>query len=274
MKRISTLFAACLAALSLFSCSNYKEKAKNWICDQIDHFACPDGERHALYYLESTGRPVLAKVDLDDNSVSVISSIACNDHTTYNFGYLESFGLPADKGYKGSDEFVIVIEDPKLPKDYRQVAILYNTYGGPHKKICQGPFVKAHGFSLVSRGHVTGSTISGVDVYDIDGNKLEPKTYEGTLAGQHIIAELVEKDGQLAGSYYYTKYGPGKHRLYIYGEMEEDGHFLIEGENLGSYVGLFNCEDWIGVLKGGQIEAKVYIHHTGRNYDFVLTERK
>ena len=60
MKRISTLFAACLAALSLFSCSNYEEKAKNWICDQIDHFACPDGERHALYYLESTGNPVLS----------------------------------------------------------------------------------------------------------------------------------------------------------------------------------------------------------------------
>jgi hypothetical protein len=275
MKRFFSLLGFALVAMTIVSCSNYKEKAKDWACDQIDHFACPDGKRHAIYDLESIGKPMLKKVDLkDEGNVAIITSLFCDDNTTYRFSHLEDFGLPADKGYKGSDSFVVVIEEPNLPKDIHQVAIIYNTYGGPHKKLCQGRFVKAHGFSLVSRCHITGSSISGVDVYDLKGKKLEPKTYEGSIAGQHIVAELVEKDGQLAGSYYYTKYGPGKHRLYIYGEIDEDGYFLIEGENNDSYSGLFNCEDWVGSIKNGTISAKAYIHHTGRNYDFTLIERK
>jgi hypothetical protein len=279
MKRFFTLLGICLAAVSLIGCGNdYEKKARVWVCDQVDHFACPDANRHALYFLEHTtswGRTYFEKVDLDDMSVQRVCSISCTDNSTYNFGSILGYGLPEDKGYGGSESFIVVVDDNDQPTDEQQAAVIYNTNDNIHKKICHGQFVKAHGYSLVSRCHINGGSISGVDVFDVEGNKLETKAYAGTIARQNVIAEIVVKDGYFAGSYYYTKYGPGKHRLYIYGKLNSDNVFEVEGENINSYGGnLFNCEDWEVAIKDGKIAGEAIIHHTGRTYEFVLTEVK
>lgn len=276
MKRLFTLSAICIAAMSLVGCSDYSHQARVWICDQVDHFACPDGDRHSLYYFEDHSYLRMApysftKVDLDEMTSSEVRSVTCSDNSTYGFLGLQSIGLPEDKGYDGSEEFVIAIKDDKLPRGEREVGIVYNTYDEPHRKICQGTYVRAHGFSLVSCAQVTGGSISSVDVYDVeDGKKLQTKTYMGNIARQDIMAEIVERDGYIAGSYYYTKYGPGKHRIYIYGEVDEERNFHIEGFNGDDY----NCEDWIGTFKDGQFTAKAYINFNNREYDFILTEVK
>ena len=277
MKKIFTILAVSAAAVSLIGCGpknegpNYELKARTWICDQVDHFACPDEARHSLYYLANF---LCEKVDLNDNSKSIISSITCSDNSIYNFYSIDSFSLPADKGYAGSTSFLVVVRDDSKANGEQEAAIVFNTDGTPHKKICHGNYVKLHGYSLVSRCHITGGSISGVDVFDIDGNKLEPKVYEGTIARQNVVAEIVEKDGYIVGSYYYTKYGPGKHRLYIYGTIDNERKFDIEGENYSAYSDLFNCEDWAGTLTEGKIDGAAYINHSGRTYEFTLTEKK
>lgn len=279
MKRIFTLLTICLAALSLAGCNSYSHRARIWVCDQVDHFVCPDGKRHALYYFEDysyyhASRYSFTKVDLDDKSTSVVRNIICSDGSSFSFSGLESIGLPEDKGYKGSDEFIITVRDVNLPADDREAGIIFDTYNKKHKKICQGNYVRAHGYGLVSCAHVSrGISISGVDIYDIEGNKLEPKEYRGSIARQDVVAEIVEKDGAIAGSYYYTKYGPGKHRIWIYGHIDENGRFAIDGYNESSYgTYVFSCESWSGVIKNGVMDAKIHVNHTNRDYDFTLIE--
>lgn len=273
MKRFSKLFALCLATIALGSCTDYAQRAREWVCDQNDHFVCAYGDP-TLYYFEDYalfGGPLFTKVDLKDMSTSIIKSITCKkSSTTYNFIDLEDLGLPADKGYGKSSAFVVVVADTSYPSDKRQAAFLFDAYEGEHLKICSGNYVKAHEFALVSSAHITRGSISSVDVYDVEGNKLVPKCYEGTIAGQSVVAEIVEKDGAIAGSYYYTKYGPGKHRIWIYGEVDEEGEFEIEGYNADEY----NCEDWSGTIQNGTINGKVEINFNNREYDFVLTEIK
>lgn len=279
MKRLFTFFTIGLAAMSIVGCNSYEKKASEWICNNVDHFVCPDSERHSLYYLGSTngwGREYLEKVDLDTQTSEVITSITCDDNTTYNFNTLRMYALPEDKGYGSSTSFVVLVYDDTLPRAQQQAAIAYNTYGGPHKKLCDGRFVKLHGYSLVSRCVITSGSISGVDVFDIEGNKLEPKTYDGTIANQNVVVEFVEKDGYIAGSYYYTKYGPGKYRLYITGTVDKEGNLSVTGENVGPYGGdyLTDCEEWEGTLKNGVVAASAEIAHSRRTYEFTLTERK
>lgn len=276
MKKIFTIFTVCCAAMSLIGCGNsYQHKARVWICDHVDHFVCPDKERHSLYYFDKQtyAHPVITKVDLNDYSTSVLSSIICEGGKRFDFDSYESFGLPADKGYDGSESFALAVEDIGLPTNERQAGIIYNTYGKPSKLICQGFYVDVHKYSLISCAHLTGASISGVDVYDVEGKKLTPKRYAGTIAKQSVIVELVEKDGVLAGSYYYTKYGPGKHRIYIFGSVNENREFHIQGYNY-YYNTKYNCEGWSGTFKNGRFDAEAFINHTHRTYDFTLTEIK
>ncbi len=273
MKRLSKLFILCLATIALGSCTDYNQRAREWVCDQTDHFVCAYGDP-ALYYFEDYvlfGGPRFTRVDLKDMTTSTIKSLTCKkSFATYNFIDLEGLGLPADKGYDGSSSFIVVVSDSDYPSEKRQAAFLFDAYGGEHYKLCDGDYVGAHGFALVSSVHRTKGTISSVDVYDVEGNKLATKSYEGTIAGQNVVVEIVEKDGAIAGSYYYAKYGPGKHRIWIYGEVDEDGDFEIEGYNADKY----NCEDWSGTIKNGTIDGKVHINFNNRKYDFVLTEVK
>ena len=271
MKRLFTLSVICLAAVSLIGCSDYKQQARVWVCEKTDHFVSTYGEP-TLYYFEDYalfGGPLFTKVNLKDKTTSLIKSITCKKSCcTYRFIDLEDFGLPTDKGYGKSSAFVVVVEDSEYPIGKRQAAFLFDAYKGEHLKLCDGDYVKVHDYALVSSAHRTHGSFSSVDVYDVEGNKLETKTYTGTIAGQNVMAEIVQKDGAIAGSYYYTKYGPGKHRIWIYGEIDEEGEFDIEGYNADKY----NCEDWRGTIKNGSIHGKVYINFNNRNYDFTLTE--
>lgn len=273
MKRLFTTLTICAAAMSLIGCgNNYEQKARVWICDQVEHFVCLDSERHSLYYFDkhSKAYPVITKVDLDTYNTEDLYSITCEGGKTYDFDTYESVGLPVDKGYNGSESFALAVEDIGYPTNERQAGIIYNTYGKPSKLICQGFYVDVHNYTLFSSAYLTGSSISGVDVFDIEGKKLEPKRYRGSIARQDIIVELVEKDGVLAGSYYYTKYGPGKHRIYIFGRVNEEREFVIKGYNY-YYNSKYNCEDWSGSFKDGVFDAEAYIHHTHRSHDFTLT---
>ena len=274
MKRLSILFVICFAAMALFGCgTDYTQRARLWICDNTDHFVSITKEP-ALYYFEDYtlfGDPYLTKVNLEDMTTSRVKSITCKEgNSTYNFNHLIDYAIPADKGYNDSESFIVVAEDRDLPNDKQQVGIIFNPKSGVHHKICQGTYVKTHGYALVSNTMVTAGSISSVDIYDVAGNKLTTKAYEGTIAGQKVVAEIVEKDGAIAGSYYYSKYGPGKHRIWIYGSIDEERNSEIEGRNADYY----NCEDWDVVIKDGLIEGRVYINFNRRSYNFVLTEIK
>jgi len=278
MKRFATIAAICFTAMAFVGCKNATEdyglKAKNWICERTDHFLCADEARHTLYYFEdksSMGYPYFTAVNLVDMSTSTIESITCKEsNETFNFNVLDGLALPADKGHNGSTSFVTVVEDDDLPRNNQQVAIIFDTHGVAHKKMCQGTYVMAHNNALVSCVHANGGSISAVDVFDLAGNKLPTKAYEGTIAKQSVVVEIVEKDGVIAGSYYYTKFGPGKHRIWIYGHVDKDRNFEIEGFNNTRY----NCEDWEGTFKNGVFEAEIFVNHTYRSYDFTLTEKK
>lgn len=272
MKRLFTIFTVCCATFSLVSCgTNYKERAHTWLSDNTEHFVCLDKERHSLYHFNHN--QTISKVDLNDFSWMPLNSIDCEGDVTYNFDNILGYGLPADKGYEGSNSFALAVEDYSFPNNERQAGIIYNTYGQPSKLICKGFYVDVHNYNLFSSAYLTNGSISGVDVFDIEGNKLTPKQYAGTIAKQSVIVELVEKDGILAGSYYYTKYGPGKHRIYIFGSVNKDREFEIYGYNY-YYGSKYNCEGWSGTFKNGTFEAEAYIHHTHRSYDFILTEIK
>lgn len=84
----------------------------------------------------------------------------------------------------------------------------------------------------------------------------------------------MEKDGSISGSYYYTKYGPGKYRLIITGEVDEDRDIELRGYNRDSWGSLFETEVWKGTLKDGVVDAHAEIQHTKRTYHFTLIERK
>lgn len=267
MKRLFTLSAICVAALSLLGCGeDYTTKARKWICDHVDHYVCLDKERHALYYFGNHAD--LQKVDLNTMEEATITSVVDQENETFNFAAdLNGYIIPSDKGYSNENStFVIAIEDEdKYPA---QAALIYDTFTGRGTKICQGKFVNIHN-NIISCCQVNGSAITSVDVYDAAGNLLEPKKYTGTIARQSVMVELVEKDGALAGSYYYTKYGPGN-RIYIYGYVDEDRDFEIEGFNNYGAV----CEEWDGTFNNGTFNAEFTNTYNYRSYDFTLNEVK
>lgn len=275
MKRLFTLSAICVAMLSLVGCggNNYETRARHWVCDHFDHYACLDKERHALYSFHediSTGR-VFLKVDLETMEETKIWDVKDNDGVTYSLDYgVEGYIIPEDKGYNNENSsFVIVGNDRNFESNGQKFAHIYDTYTQRTKKICQGDFVRVHGniISCCVTSGIRNSAITSVDVYDAEGNKLTPKSYQGSIAKQGVIVELVEKDGNLAGSYYYTKYGPAN-RIYIYGAIDNDREFEIEGFNSNGY----NCEDWSGKIENGVITGEFHNTYNGRSYDFTLTE--
>ena len=275
MKRLFTLSAICVAMLSLVGCggNDYEARARKWICDHVDHYVCLDAERHALYsFFEKTSNGYhFVKLDLDTMEESDIWTLNGVDNVSYNLVYgVEGYIISEDKGYNNENStFVVVGHDDKFQSNERYSAHIYDTFTQRTTKICQGAKVLVHG-NIISCCTTTkgyNAAITSVDVYDAEGKKLEPKCYQGTIAGQGVMVELVEKDGNLAGSYYYTKYGPNN-RIYIFGEMDEDNDFDIEGFNANGV----NCEDWEGKLVNGVITAEFLNTYNYRTYNFTLTE--
>ena len=275
MKRLFTLLAICVATTMLVGCggNEYETRARKWICDHVDHYVCLDAERHALYsfFEKTTNGNYFVKLDLDTMEESEIWVLNGVDNVSYGLTYgVEGYILPEDKGYSNENStFVVVGRDDKLPSNERYSAHIFDTFTERTTKICQGAKVLVHG-NIISCCTATkgyNAAITNVDVYDAEGKKLEPKRYQGTIAGQGVMVELVEKDGNLAGSYYYTKYGPNN-RIYIFGEMDEENHLDIEGLNANGV----NCEDWAGRLENGVITAEFYNNYNGRTYNFTLTQ--
>jgi seryl-tRNA synthetase len=95
---------------------------------------------------------------------------------------------------------------------------------------------------------------------------------EGMTAEQNVVVKLVERDGALAGYYYYTKYGPGTALIALVGSVDENRNMNISGFNWADSV----CEVWTGTFKEGQISAVFESRgsYSRKKYEFTLTEQK
>lgn len=93
------------------------------------------------------------------------------------------------------------------------------------------------------------------------------REFAGTIAGQGVYVELTEVDGELSGSYYYTKYGPNN-RIYLYGEIDYSRNFELTGYNEQGV----KCDKWIGTMKNGVIKAAFVNVKTKRTYNFTLVQ--
>ncbi|MBO7261434.1 MAG: hypothetical protein J6U95_00705 [Alistipes sp.] len=275
MKRLFTFVALCAATLSLTGCfgENYEVRARKWICDHVDHYVNLNKEKPVLYFFEEWrgDSDMLLHVDLKSLEAQDIWTIVGENDVWYNLeNGVEGYIIPADKGYSGENKsFVIAGSDRNLGYDNDEFALIFNTDTMRAKKICQGAYVNVHG-NIISCCTATsgyGGVITNVDVFDENGNKLVPQRYHGTIARQDVTVELVEKDGNLAGSYYYTKYGPAN-RIYIYGDLDDTTEFFIEGFNANGY----NCETWEGTFENGVITAEFTNEYNGKSYDFTLTK--
>ncbi len=271
MKRLFTLSAICVAMLSLVGCNSKQKAINEWIKGEVDHFVALEAEHPSLYYFVDDARTLdLLRVDLDTFEANKLTSFNGND---YIFSYIKGYILPEDRGYGGSTSFVITGYCDKESNSYKMdethVALIYDTTTDRVSEICRGYTVDVAGDMIVSMKVPNFSySITNVDVYDAQGNKLEAKTYVGTIAKQNVVVELVERNGALAGSYYYTKYGPGKSRIKLLGTIDQNRNIEVTGYNFSDSV----CETWEGTIKDGQICAT--FKAGSRTYEFTLTEQK
>lgn len=272
MKRLFTLSAICVAMLSLVGCDSKQKAINEWIKGEVDHFVALETESPTLYYIKNDNGRHLIRVDLDTFESKEL--LCFNDNEYMFVSSISDYIIPEDKGYGESTSFIITGYDYKDPKDWDSsegaVALTYDTTTDRVSEICRADRVKIVG-SMFVKEEVTSypSTIKKVEVCDLQGVKIEPKTYVGTIAKQSVVVELVERDGALAGSYYYTKYGPNKARIELIGSVDENRNLKIKGNSKG-YDDV--CETWEGTLRDGQISA---VFKAGsRSYEFVLTEQK
>lgn len=278
MKRLFTFVALCAATLSLTGCfgENYEVRARKWICDHVDHYVNLDKETPSLYYFDhdvASDGCTLVKVDLKTMQEEPIHAVVCEDNVRYEFADgVEGYIIPEDKGYTGqSTSFAITCHSGDFlafTLNYAY-AFSYNTKTQRAKLICNGTYVDVHGTLIACcyKPGILGQVINDVVVYDADGNKLVPQRYHGTIARQDVTVELVEKDGNLAGSYYYNKYGPSN-RIYIYGTVDQYHNFMISGFN----AELYNCETWEGTFGNGVMNGEFTNEYNGKSYAFTLTK--
>lgn len=65
----------------------------------------------------------------------------------------------------------------------------------------------------------------------VDARSLSNLHLVGTIAGQGVDVDLYNDDGDLSGSYYYTRYGD-KGKLELYGTMDGNGNVYLEEYNV------------------------------------------
>lgn len=277
MKRTFILLVACVTAITLTSCggNDYKEKAWNWMRSRVDHVLCADAERHALYFFEpsTAGYTTLLHVDLDDFKESAIYEFVGDGKYSYGRG-LKGYILPEDRGYDSENAtFVVAGYDADKPNNVCESALIYDTATKRVKKICENRRVIIVGDLITScniEGYYSSAALRNVDVYNAKGEKQVQRTFVGTIARQNVCVELAISDkGSIAGSYYYTKYGP-TNRMLLYGDVDKDGEFVITGFNANETP----TEEWVGTFKDGNFVAEFENLYNGRSYDFTLTEQK
>lgn len=271
MKRLFTLSAICVAMLSLVGCDSKQKAINEWIKGEVDHFVALETEHPSLYYIKNDNGCHLIRVDLDTFESKEL--LCFNDNEYMFISSISDYIIPEDRGYGESTTFVITGHDYKDVKNYSssegEVALTYDTTTDRVSEICRGYTVDVAGDMVVSMKVPNFSySITNVDVYDAQGNKLEAKAYVGTIAKQNVVVELVERNGALAGSYYYTKYGPGKSRIKLLGTIDQNRNIEVTGHNFSDSV----CETWEGTIKDGQICAT--FKAGSRTYEFTLTEQK
>lgn len=274
MRKLFSILTIGFLALTLTSCGkqSYEEKAWTWMRDKIDHFICPDEDRHALYFFDNKS---LIYVDLETYEQALIGEVVSADgRETFTFDYatLNGYILPEDRGYEGSTSFVIAAEEYDRPRLIQEFALIYDTQSRKVRKICENGKVEICGDLILSATLTTGrgGQITAVDVYDAKGEKQTPKTFVGSIARQDVVVELVfSKSGSIAGSYYYAKYGPDS-RLALAGSVDEQGNFEIIGVNNND----METEEWEGVYKDGTMTAEFTNLYNHRSYDFQLVEKK
>ena len=274
MKRLFTLSAICVAMLSLVGCDSKQKAIYEWAKGEVNHFAALETEHPSLYYIKNDNGCHLIRVDLDTFESKEL--LCFNDNEYMFISSIRDYIIPEDRGYGESTTFVITGHDYKDVKNYSsdegEVALTYDTTTDRVSEICRGEWISVVDDVIVNviTPNSYATSISQVDLYDVDANKLQTKTYVGTIAKQSVVVELVEHNGVLAGSYYYTKYGPGKARIALIGRVDENRNCTVEG--YGHAYKSSHCETWEGTIKDGQICAT--FKAGSRTYEFTLTEQK
>ena len=275
MKRLFTLSAICVAMLSLVGCDSKQKAIYEWAKGEVNHFAALETEHPSLYYIKDHIGLHLMRVDLDTFESKEL--LCFNDNEYMFISSISDYIIPEDRGYGESTTFVITGHDYKDVKDYSssegEVALTYDTTTDRVSEICRGENVYLSGDMIVNAIVPSrAQNITKVDVLDLQGNALELKTYVGTIAKQSVVVKLVERDGALAGYYYYTKYGPGTALIALVGSVDENRNMNISGFNWADSV----CEVWTGTFKEGQISAVFESRgsYSRKKYEFTLTEQK
>lgn len=277
MKRQTILLTFAAIAAVFTSCGNGSggnlepnEKVIKFFKENVDYFISAKSEQPTLYYFGEaihSSFKKFVKIDLETFEREVVKTVYNKEkNKEYSVDMVEVI-LPKEKGYDGECNFTIVTP---------RTAFIYNAEGEyVEKVICDN----VEGMPLKTRSGIIAygvptqdntPSIADIIICDEQGNELEPKKYEGTIAGKQVVVEIYERNGTLFGSQYQIKNGPDKLRLLWDGRIYDTREFSIYTYSTYGCV----ADHLTGTIQDGKIVGKHKLAYGHRKSDFVLTEIK
>ena len=282
MKRtIFTLFI-CTIALSLAACNNSAEKrAHIWLTNSVHHALSPDGDKMFYFntYTNIFDRDYAAiyQVDLKSKEKSYINYLTMEGGTKF-YCAADCHGLyiPSDRGYHGASQIVMrvgkyVSEDQTYPKYH---LFIFDTEKETVKDLGVSDGFECHN-GIISNFYnpnpsFGASRVSKILFYNMKGETIQPKFYEGTLGKQPTTLEVIVKDKTVVCSFYKTTKGR-KYPLAAAGTIDKKGNVELQ------YVGNRGYNDpkyvWSGVMKEGKFEGTVTNEEDNSTQSFSFTEK-
>ena len=272
-KSFSFLFAAGLFFMAGcgFIGTDYDSKARELVCKNVDYLVNLNDGKHDLYTFSPASNYSLSinKVDLKTEQSQQVQVYI--PRLVENFRIKNVF-VPEDKGHDNPNPQFSVYGSVVAPV-YGEAVVLYDAKTEKQTLICQGDDIYLAGdLILCAQDDSFGSGYTSADVFNMQGQRPEYRSFNGSIAGNDVVANLViNEKGDVVGSYYYTKFVKNnrpKSFLGIVGQVSQGNRIKLSCYNAYGNV----TEIWEGTLINGVIQGVMTLEKNDRRFDFALYE--
>ena len=271
--RKSLFMLLAVALLSVVGCGeDYASKARALVCKHVDYLVnFNDGKKDLYMFLPAASNSLAITKTNVETEVSEQVKISVP-------GVVETFRtetaiVPSDKGHDNPNPQFVVCGKVSAPR-YGEAAVLYDVVKDEQSLVCYGDKIyPSKNMILCAKHDSYGSGYTAVDVYDLTGSKIPYRSFNGSISGNDVVANLViAENGDVFGNYYYTRFVKNnnpKSFLAIRGKHSKNKLSLACYNGYGSIT-----ETWVATMQGDVITGVMILEKNDREFPFTLTEIK